>query len=149
MNQKDIARFWAKVDRRGPAECWPWLSGHQNFGYGCFRLGLSSVPAHRVAYEIINGKIPVGLEIDHLCRNTNCVNPSHLEAVTHRENILRGNSPMARAAKVTCCPKGHPYDDDNTIIKKLKNGRYGRECRICKNESNSLRYYRRKDERTK
>ena len=71
-------RFWAKVDRRGDGECWPWTARTGGPGYGY----IDDRPAHRVAYELTIGPIPLGLVIDHLCRNRICVNPQHLEVVT-------------------------------------------------------------------
>ena len=82
--------------------------------------------AHRVSYELFRGPIPDGLQIDHLCRIRHCVNPDHLEAVTQRENILRGTSPSAKAAARDACINGHPYTPENT---KLFRG--DRQCRTC------------------
>jgi len=122
-------RFWAKVDRRGPEECWLWTASLNQAGYGQINPGGGGIPlrAHRVTYEWLVGPIPEGLELDHLCRNRACVNPKHLEAVTHRENILRGESPMAVRARDTACPRGHPYDEANTY--RYANGT--RRCRAC------------------
>lgn len=82
--------------------------------------------AHRFAYELHKGPIPKGLEIDHLCRNTLCVNPNHLEAVTHRENVRRGTSPTARNAMKSECKRGHPLDEKNTYLDGT-----GRKCKKC------------------
>jgi hypothetical protein len=80
--------------------------------------------AHRVAYEALKGPIAVGLDIDHLCRNPGCVNPAHLEAVTHAENIRRA---MSLRPRKTHCVHGHAYTDENTLVS-------GRKwiCRTCK-----------------
>lgn len=76
--------------------CWLW-SGHKDQkGYGRFYWKGLNEYAHRWAYEYFVGAVPVGLELDHLCRNRGCVNPAHLEAVTHRVNVARGTSPSAK-----------------------------------------------------
>lgn len=81
-------RFWRKVQKT--PGCWRWTGAIQSAGYGSIGLGEGRVgSAHRVAYELLVGPIPPGLTIDHLCRNTWCVNPAHLEAVTHQENVRR------------------------------------------------------------
>lgn len=120
-------RFWEKVDRRGPDECWQWLARKDRDGYGRFRDGPLMVKAHRFAYEQMVGPIPDGLQIDHLCRNRPCVNTRHLEAVTQRVNILRGNGITAKQARQTHCKRGHAFDEANTYV--LKRGE--RQCRIC------------------
>jgi hypothetical protein len=86
--------------------------------------------AQQAAYIIAVGPIPEGLHIDHLCRNQGCVNPSHLEAVTCRENMLRGNAPVAIAVRTNQCKNGHPLSGDNLYI-----GSKGeRVCRTCKKQ---------------
>lgn len=82
------ARFFAKVDRGDG--CWLWLACRQRDGYGSFRAGDSSALAHVFSWELLNGPVPQGLELDHLCRNRRCVRPDHLEPVTHAENVRRG-----------------------------------------------------------
>jgi hypothetical protein len=82
--------------------------------------------AHRLVYERLVGPIPDGLELDHLCRNPTCCNPAHLEPVTHRENMLRGETIGARASAVTHCPAGHEYTEMNTRVYKGY-----RKCRTC------------------
>ena len=81
--------------------------------------------AHRLAYEVLIGPIPKGLELDHLCRNRACYNPWHLEPVTHKENVRRGTS---HNGGKTHCPAGHEYNEENTHVGSA--GR--RECRVCK-----------------
>lgn len=88
-------RFTSKICVM-PNGCWEWRGTHDKDGYGHFRIGsrtngsLRMVLAHRFAYETLVGPIPEGLQLDHLCRNTPCVNPLHLEVVTLQENIRRG-----------------------------------------------------------
>lgn len=118
-------RFWPKVQGQ-PNGCWTWLGGKNSNGYGVFGhgpRGSGFVKAHRWAYEFLVGTIPKGLQIDHLCRNRICVNPTHLEPVTQRENILRGESFIAACARQTHCKFGHPFDAVNT--------RVDRNCRVC------------------
>lgn len=125
-------RFWPKVQKTG--SCWLWLGAlHPTAGYGRIRLagrGAPTVPAHRVAYELLVGPIPDGLVLDHLCRNRGCVNPAHLEPVTNGENVRRGVSFSTANRRKTHCPKGHPYDAANTYLVR---GQW-RACRTCRRE---------------
>jgi len=121
-------RFWDKV-RRGD-KCWLWVGARSSTGYGQIAAAGRLVYAHRFAYELLVGDIPETLQIDHLCRNRACVNPDHMEAVTQRVNILRGESTAARNAAKTHCRRGHPFDEANTI--HLSRG--GRQCRTCHSE---------------
>lgn len=129
-----VERFWAKVDQRGPlmpemdAPCWMWIGHVSEDGYGTFSAG-RMVKAHRFAYELLVGPIPEGLMIDHRCRNTRCVNPTHLEPVTNRVNILRGTSPAARHARQTHCKRGHLLSGKNLYVRP---GDGARVCRACK-----------------
>ena len=86
------ARFWNKVEVNEATGCWEWQAFTNKLGYGGFRYNGRWQLAHRVSYEAITGLIPKGMELDHLCRIPSCVNTIHLEAVTHRENILRGKT---------------------------------------------------------
>lgn len=116
-----------KVDAAG---CWLWQGSVNRLnGYGYVSRGL----AHRLSYELFVGPIPRDLQVDHLCRVRSCVNPEHLEAVTQRENLLRGQTVTARNAAVTHCPRGHAYDAENTWY-QVKG--HKRRCRICTLESN-------------
>lgn|SRR6185369_250795 len=123
-------RLWEKVDRSGgDNSCWPWTGGVVEGNYGYFWADGTMRRAHRVTYELLVGPIPDGLDLDHLCRNPNCVNPSHLEAVTHRTNVLRGASPFAAKAKQATCAHGHVYTAENT---GLRDGT--RFCLTCRRE---------------
>ena len=135
MSAPLTVRFWSKVDRRGPDECWPWL-GSRVDGYGSINIGSGRTRrAHQVAFDLTNGAVPDGLELDHLCRNPWCVNPSHLEPVTHRENILRGEGPTARRARQTHCKRGHPLSGENLYV----DDRGYRRCRECERNRERVR----------
>lgn len=110
--------------------CWEWTGRLNGSGYGAFTVG-SIEGAHRVSYSWFVAQIPVGLEIDHLCRNKRCVNPLHLEAVTKSENQLR-----AIAAR-GCCRNGHPLSPDTTRVWSVGGGRSARYCLTCKRASNA------------
>jgi hypothetical protein len=131
-------RFWSHVDRRADDECWSWDRPTPS-GYGRFKIAEKMFYAHRIAYELLVGPIPEGLQLDHLCRQRSCCNPTHLEPVTNRVNSLRSNNVGAIHAAVTHCPAGHPYDDDNTY--RYPDGRRG--CRACRHDRN-VAYRRRK-----
>jgi hypothetical protein len=112
----DRARFATKwqLDERG---CWIWNASRCSNGrYGEIRINSRKAMAHRVSWQMQwDREVPEGLEIDHLCGNTRCVNPAHLEAVTHRENQLRSaRTIIGAAARKTSCAHGHLYDSENT-----------------------------------
>lgn len=110
--------------------CWEWAGVIDSGGYGRVSHLNQQIGAHRAVYEMVNGSIPDGLEIDHLCHNPPCVRPDHLEAVTHAENIRRS----AIYKQQTHCTKGHPLCGDN--LAPATKGRF--RCRICKNERGNL-----------
>lgn len=121
-----VTRFWPKVDRRDTEECWLWTSTANNKGYGAFYINGQMRLAHRFAYELLIGPIPEGLELDHLCRTPLCVNPSHLEPVTHAENMRRGAEARGRQ---THCKRGH---DLSLAYVSKKGVRFCRLCRIVR-----------------
>lgn len=112
--------------------CWLWI-GHTVKGYGRIRVARGDWrqlrPAHRVSYEIYRGLIPVGLEPDHLCRVTCCINPWHLEAVTQAENNRRSTSPSAINRRMMVCSLGHPL---------VRQGQQ-RRCLTCANGRRRIR----------
>lgn len=117
-------RFWAKVSV-GPSGCWEWAGGRDSHGYGHIKVQGRMRGAHRLAFEALVRLIP-GLEVDHLCRNRSCVNPDHMEAVTHRENSRRSLNPAGINARKTHCQKGHEFTPENTRV-----WRNQRNCRTC------------------
>ena len=122
------ARFWQSVEKT--ETCWLWHGEMGPGGYG--RLTDSATRkrymAHRYSYELHVGPVPEGLCLDHLCRVRSCVRPDHLEAVTMRENTMRGDTPARRNHEKTACIHGHPYDETNTSF-GLKGRRHCRQCR--------------------
>lgn len=142
-------RFMAKVViPANPDGCWIWTgaeAGRQGARYGRIWAGRRSAAghpcaeqAHRVSYELFVGPIPEGLELDHKCRTTLCVNPKHLEPVTYLENQRRGFAPMQAQRLQTHCKRDHPFNDQNTYT-----WRGTRRCRVCQADD-SRRYRERK-----
>ena len=123
-----VIRFFKKV-KLGQF-CWEWISAKTPHGYGVMTVDRKVIYAHRFSYEIFKGKIPEGLHLDHLCRNPSCVNPGHLEAVTHAENMARGFP-----ATKTHCKRGHLLGGDNLRITKAGQ----RWCRACHYLRNPLK----------
>jgi hypothetical protein len=118
--------FWFYVDPgMADDECWVWRGATSGDGYGNFK----GASAHRVAYECEIGPIPEDLELDHLCRVRNCVNPAHLEPVTRAENVRRGYAAGSRLR--THCKHGHPFSPSNTYWNPQANGNMRRQCRTC------------------
>lgn len=110
--------------------CWVFQGSDNSVGYGVVAAGGKfggMLYAHRVTYEYFIAEIPAGLVLDHLCRNRKCCNPWHLEPVTHRVNLLRGEGPPAVSARKEKCPQGHAYDEQNTY--RYPDGT--RRCKTC------------------
>lgn len=129
-------RFWMKVDRRSDDQCWEWQASLNQSGYGWASVDGRSILAHRLAYELVNGPIPYGLDIDHLCFNRRCVNPAHLEAVTHEENVRR----YWEANPKTHCIHGHALTEDNLYYDKRGYG----SCITCRRDASRRLSDRRK-----
>jgi CxxC motif-containing protein len=134
MTTDQLKRFESKVTF-APNGCIIW-TGAKAKGYGRFSLNGKVQGAHRVAWEHKNGAIPEGLDLDHQCHNEDttclggfdcphraCVNPDHLEPVTRQTNLKR------HFRRITHCPQGHEYDDENTRIYKGT-----KICRTCHNQ---------------
>ena len=136
-----LERFVQKFIPEPNTGCWLWTACCSSGGYGSIKLNGKMVGAHRVAYELFVGPIPYGLELDHVkargCVGSVCVNPQHLEPVTHQENTRRGEVGSHNRDK-TRCPAGHLYDEANTF----ESSHPGRRCRECHRERNRARYRR-------
>lgn len=107
--------------------CWIWNGPVASNGYGRVSWEGRRLYAHRASYETYVGPIPVGLVIDHLCRVPRCVNPTHLEPVTAKENTLRGEAPCIVLSRNGVCAKGHLAIPENTYY--VKSGRH--MCKPC------------------
>ena len=119
-------RFWSKVNE-SPTGCWIWTAAHTADGYANLKVDGKAIRAHRFAYQALVGSIPDGLDIDHLCRVRDCVNPCHMQPVTRRVNTLRGVGWTAQQAAKTHCIRGHEFNDQNTYLVRGRN----RSCRKC------------------
>lgn len=130
LGDRFVSKFTVDEDRG----CWIWTAYKDRRGYG--RYGLSkarrSQLAYRVAWEAINGPVPSGLELDHLCRTPSCVRPDHMEPVTHQENCRRGatgETTRARMLARTHCARGHEWTPENTRQTARQ-----RKCKTCHRE---------------
>lgn len=129
-----LQRYWQSITFQTDG-CWQWSGCIGRNGYGKLGHRGRTLLAHRLSYRIHVGSIPDGLELDHLCRNRWCVNPDHLEAVTHSVNVQRGNGPESarrRSANATHCRNGHQITADSFFV--LARTRAGRPTteRVCK-----------------
>jgi len=156
---KVITRLNTKGVRDPETGCLRWTAAKTPTGYGRQWDGERVQQVHRLAYEAWVGPIPAGMEIDHVyergCRYRDCYEPSHLEPVTHEENLARANrhgtphwsgtsrfkSHWSGASRAKShCHKGHEMTEENTRLYKKSNGYVGRECRACKSAHNKSRY---------
>lgn len=119
--QRDWNNYFLVAD----TGCWEWQGTVTSSGYA----KSAGVFVHRLMYESHVAPIPDGYEVDHLCRNTSCVNPAHLEAVTPKVNKLRSTSPWANNARKTHCDNGHAFTPDNIYVWQNR-----RHCKTCKRE---------------
>jgi len=113
--------------------CWIWNGVRQKSGHGRICINYKQMGTHRLVYEIYKGKIPEGLVLDHLCKTPSCVNPEHLEPVTQRINLLRGDTVSAKNSIKTHCKNGHEFIGENLRI----NNRGERCCKICHRNSDN------------
>ena len=134
--------WWKKVRQRlarrsqpGLGGCLLWLGGRNSKGYGKIKLGGRYHLSHRLAYELEYGPVPVELTLDHLCLTRHCLNTKHLEAVTNRENILRGVGITAQRARQTHCIHGHALKGVNLIVQPpTASHGASRRCRTCRRD---------------
>lgn len=131
-----IARLFEKISInpeiafRG-VPCWMWTASKDKKGYAQFGIGNTwQGRCHRITYKMFVGPIPEGLQVDHLCKRTSCVNPVHLEAVTGDVNYHRGDNTNANK---THCKRGHEFTPENTYVRKgIGTNRSCRACRVIK-----------------
>lgn len=117
-------------------DCWLWAGEVNSRGYGYLHGGHDIYVAHRAVYEDMVGPIPSGLFLDHLCGNRICVNPAHLEPVTNKVNLMRGNGICANNARKTHCKYGHLFDEENTRMTRQGH----RKCLACTRRRSLARY---------
>ena len=134
INGTSLERF-QRMYKVVPGGCWMWMHLRTHLDYGRFCFEGKWRLAHRVGYQLLKGPIPDGLTLDHLCRNTWCVNPDHMDPVTQKENNLRGNSLAAWRARQTHCKRGHAFDEANTYRDRSSNRRYCIACRAVTGEA--------------
>jgi len=126
---QDVHDRIEKHSRTNPETgCLEWVGAKDPCGYGKVEYKGKLWGAHRLTWVLLYGDPPEGTEFDHLCRNRACINPTHLEPVSHAENTRRGGigDTGAKERERTHCPQGHPYDEKNT--RYYKNMRFCREC---------------------
>jgi hypothetical protein len=130
LAQRLLRRVVLPVEVNG---CWRWNGARTAKGYSHLVVAGRNIYAHRAIWVLFNGPISGGLQIDHLCRNRGCVNVDHMEPVTCRTNLLRGEGNAiraARAARQTHCKQGHPLTPDNLYPPSGTNLRICRRCKL-------------------
>ncbi len=131
LNKKTLKEYIQKRIEVQPNGCWNWVRALTTDGYPSAGINRKVYNMHRISYRVYVGPIRKKMTIDHLCRNTKCMNPAHLEQVTNRVNILRGNCKSAVNARKTHCMRGHEFNKENTKICKKGKGKTARACRTC------------------
>lgn len=159
LDEYDAEDFWSRVRFNGDEEyrddplvdltrvsgqCWIWCGAVDQYRgggeYGSFAIWGKKHRAHRIAYRDFGNKLTDDLVIDHLCRNTRCVRPSHLEPVTHQVNVQRGRRPLLNRG---VCSHGHEITEDNLVIRRLR-GKSVPACKTCLRESARKTYLKSK-----
>lgn len=127
---------YVEKDSKG---CWNWLGFVDKNGYGRGRFnGVKTRYSHRAAYHLYVGQLEGGLTIDHLCKNRRCINPRHLEQITLRENVYRGNPIWKQKKQWTHCKYGHAFTDDNTYVRPSDGRRRCRHCAVAEAKKQHL-----------
>lgn len=129
MNANDFLNKYGTRFIHTALGCIVWIGAKTEAGYGLITSKRKNYYIHRLMWEFNNGPIRNGLVIDHLCRNRACGNPYHMRLCTRGENVLAGISGSAINARKTHCIRGHPFDDDNTLLLTRRNGE--RVCKTC------------------
>jgi len=147
----DKPTWWPRFESRFTVDesgCWLWTWNVKASGYATMSVNNKMEWVHRLSYEALVGPIPAGLQIDHLCRVHNCVNPEHLEPVTSRENTIRGyaarsaaNGGLPLSSATTSCMLGHERNEVNSYM----NAKGLVICRVCQRRRQAEKYKRRSD----
>lgn len=139
LDPADVVRLMSKVTTG--SGCWDWTGSFSPLGYARFSTTNGPRAAHRLVYEVFHGPVPPELDLDHLCSNRGCVNPAHLEPVSHQENLMRGDTIVARQAAQTHCVNGHEFTPENTRIRPYSGGR---ACRACDRKRVLANYHKKR-----
>ncbi len=136
-----------QIPEKPKSPCFEWQGSLEIGGYGYItrtKPRRVNLRVHRLAWECLNGPIPDGMYLDHLCRNRRCINVDHFEVVTHRENTLRGIGTPAVNQRKTHCKRGHQLSGINLYTYKNRNGHPARTCRTCRQMHMKLFYVRKR-----